>query len=223
MYFSKIRLRHHLELEKIARLLKENHYHHHQTIWQLFKSKNGQRDFLYREENPEWPCFYTLSHRQPQDHLDIWDIQIKEFAPKLHIGQPLAFSLRANPLRTKDQFDENGKRRRMRHDVVMNAKTEYKNQALEPPPLGELMQEAGEKWLRARMLRHGFEVQQLRVDGYQQHRLFKQKGQKPIQLSTLDFDGILTVTHIENFLTTLHKGIGSARSFGCGMLLIRRV
>lgn len=225
MYFSKIELRKEIRIEKIAQLLRGDNYGYrfHQHIWQLFKSENGKRDFIYREENREkWPSFYTISQRQPRENSETWDIKIKEFAPKLSVGQPLFFILRANPLRTKDKFD-NGKRRRVRCDVVMDAKKEYKNRGIIPPHLGKLMQEEGEKWLQARMLRHGFEIQQVRVEGYQQHRLFKKLVKKPIQFSTLDFEGVLIVRDVEIFLNSLYSGIGSARGFGCGMMLIRRV
>ncbi len=222
MYFSKIALRKDVKVEELAQLLRGDDYHFHQQLWRLFSSKNSQRDFIYREQSfDKWPCFYTISSRQPKDSQGLWEIQVKDFAPKLVVGQQLAFSLRANPVRTKDRFDEKGQRRSVRHDVVMDAKWGYDK--TNRPPSAELMQQAGWEWLQARMVKQGFQVQpnQLRVDGYQQHRFIKQ-GQT-IQLSTLDFEGLLTVIQVDEFLNLLRYGIGSAKGFGCGMMLVRKV
>lgn len=219
MYFSKIELRQDIDIQKLASSLMRNGYFNHQQIWQLFKTNKGQRDFLYRYDAP---YFYVISQRPPKDEKGLWDIQIKEFAPKLTVGQTLAFSLRANPLRTHDHFDKNGKIRHIRHDVVMNEKKKYKK--TDCPSLGELMQHSGWEWLEARMHRYGFEVkaEQLHIDAYQQHRLFKKGRKTIIKFSTLDFDGVLLVKNVETFLNTLSNGIGAARGFGCGMMLVRR-
>jgi len=222
MYFSKITLQKNIEVEKLAKILRRNDYYFHQHVWQLFKSAGGSRDFLYRQEKQDWPCFYILSQREPQDNERIWEVQIKDFAPKLQVGQRLAFALRANPVRTKRQ-EVDGKLHKMRCDVVMNARNNYEKE--QRPPLGDLMQQAGWEWLQARMQQNGFEVNssQLRIDSYQQHRLFKKNAKEPIRFSTLDFDGILTVIQVEAFLKMLYSGIGSARSFGCGMMLVRKI
>jgi CRISPR system Cascade subunit CasE len=58
------------------------------------------------------------------------------------------------------------------------------------------------------------------VDGY---RSWRQRGGKGIALSTLDFEGHLTVANAEIFRTALFSGIGPAKAFGCGLLLVRRV
>ena len=42
--------------------------------------------------------------------------------------------------------------------------------------------------------------------------------------STLEFDGILAVTEPEVFIEKcLFSGIGPAKGFGCGVMLVRRV
>jgi CRISPR system Cascade subunit CasE len=38
----------------------------------------------------------------------------------------------------------------------------------------------------------------------------------------MDFRGILTVTDTEKFTDTLMQGLGKAKAFGCGLMLIRR-
>jgi len=95
----------------------------------------------------------------------------------------------------------------------------------ERPLLAELIHQAGMEWLQKRAERHGFSFvpKQVHVDDYQQHRAAKKGGQKPIRYSTLDFTGLLTVTDATCFRQALTQGIGPAKAFGCGLLLVRRV
>ena len=41
--------------------------------------------------------------------------------------------------------------------------------------------------------------------------------------SALDFSGELTVIDPAAFIVALSKGIGPAKAFGCGLLLVRRI
>ena len=60
----------------------------------------------------------------------------------------------------------------------------------------------------------------LRVDG---HRVHRKLGRHGIVVSTLDFEGELRVTDPEAFLSALSNGIGPAKAFGCGLMLVRRL
>jgi CRISPR system Cascade subunit CasE len=60
----------------------------------------------------------------------------------------------------------------------------------------------------------------LRVDGYS---TWRQHGGTGIALTTLDFEGVLEVVDPGSFLSSLLGGIGPAKAFGCGLMLIRRV
>jgi len=40
---------------------------------------------------------------------------------------------------------------------------------------------------------------------------------------TLLFDGVITMTDTEAFNNIIAQGIGRAKAFGCGLLMIRRV
>ncbi len=44
-----------------------------------------------------------------------------------------------------------------------------------------------------------------------------------IRFSTLDFEGILTVENTNEFTRMLFAGIGPAKAFGCGLMLVRRI
>jgi CRISPR system Cascade subunit CasE len=221
-YFSKVELTRDLDLERLARVIPANAYAEHQMLWRLFEG-DDQRDFLYRREQlGHWPQFYLLSSRPPRDPAGDWSIQTKEYRPALSAGQRLAFSLRANPVRVRRVSDDPTDKRRRRDDVVMDAKRTFPD-PLSRPPHAELIQRAGPAWLQERAERHGFTLENVAVDGYRQHRLHKRGQSRPIRFSTLDYAGILSVREPEAFRNALQSGIGHAKSFGCGLLLVRRV
>ena len=144
--------------------------------------------------------------------------------PRLSEGQKLFFMLRVNPIVTVATAD--GKKQR--HDVVMQEKKRigYKQiPGKERPLLQQLVQQSSIKWLTARMDSNGFslEPEQVIADGYQQHRSSINKQQHPIRYSTVDFQGILTVTKIDLFRKALFSGIGKSKAFGCGLLLIKHI
>ena len=226
MYFSRIILQEDAQNAPDFWRVFRDPYSLHQSVWRLFADHaDRKRDFIYRlDQEGKRPLIYTVSERKPDMSLGLWHIETKEYEPKIRTDMQLAFMLRVNPVRTKR--DENGKQHR--HDVVMEAKTRLKEQSTkqnERNPLATLVQEEGCKWLMARAEKHGFATNpiKIRADGYQQHRFFKRKGSRSIQFSTLDFNGILTVVDPEVFVETLYKGIGPAKGFGCGMMMVKRI
>lgn len=200
-------------------------YAEHQWLWRFFPAESGtQRDFLFRRRDIEGlPRFYVVSQRIPRPPGEAWQVQTKAYAPTVAAGQQLQFELRANPVVTRS---DNGKG--VRHDVVMQAKkrllaeqglTRWSDwKAPNKPALYQLVAEAGSAWLKARGERLGFRVEEtsLIVEGYQQHA-----GRDNLRFSTVDFSGQLTVTDPERFGHALRRGIGRAKAFGCGLLLVR--
>lgn len=194
-------------------------YRLHKAVWSLFADHaDRRRDFLYRLD---WeagrPTLWTLSDRPPRPMPELWDAQTRELNPILRAGERLRFSLRANPVVSRE-----GKR----HDVVMEAKQRLRAAAVPKadwPSEAQLAQENGAAWLARHAEGHGFAVEpgQILVDGYEIHTFKKAEG-KEIRFATCDFHGLLTVTGVEAFLTTLQQGLGPAKGFGCGLLLIRR-
>lgn len=231
MYFSRISLKENAQRSSDFWRVFRTPYTLHQSVWRLFADHaNRRRDFLYRlDRDGRRPLIYTVSAREPDINQELWHIEPKPYAPKIQAGMQLAFMLRVNPIRAKR--DEKGKQHR--HDVVMEAKTRLREQSIqhvphdcgdEPKSLAAIVQEEGSNWLLARTENCGLDINpdHIRVDGYQQHRVFKGKANKPITFSTLDINGILTVTDPGRFTEVLFKGIGPAKGFGCGMLMIRR-
>jgi CRISPR system Cascade subunit CasE len=203
-------------------------YLEHQWLWRLFTAPEGTtRDFLYRRRDLEdMPQFYVLSKRPAQQQSTAWDIQTRNYAPKLEAGARLRFDLRANPVVT---HAHDGKSRR--HDVVMQEKTRLLRerglarwqdwQGEDKPLLYKLVRETCKTWLKSRGARLGFEIDEesLSVDGYQQHA--EKNGR--LRFSMVDFSGELTVSDPTAFDVALREGIGHAKAFGCGLLLVRRI
>lgn len=208
-------------------------YEQHQWLWQFLpEDAAAKRDFLFRRRDGDnnSPGFYMLSKRELTHISPAWKVHSKPFCPQLFEGQVLAFELRANPV-ISHTID--GKSRR--DDVVMHKKkqllaerslkswSDWDDACPEKPALYELVQEACSNWLVQRAENYGFKLldieNRLNVNGYLQQRADK----KGIRFTSVDFSGLLQVTNPTVFEQSLLKGIGKAKAFGCGLMLIRRV
>lgn len=226
MYFSRLTFNPLMNHQQLAQTLLHDTYREHQALWRLFEANpDASRDFLYRQviENGRVK-YYVLSKREPVDRSGMWLVDApKRYDPKLEEGQRLFFTLRANPVVTVATAE--GKK--LRHDVVMNAKKQMRVDALPPadrPMLQQLVQDSCMPWLQMRSELNGFSIEPnlVIVDGYQQHESFAKQQKRPVRYSTVDFQGILTVTDPDRFRSALFSGIGKAKAFGCGLMLIRR-
>jgi CRISPR system Cascade subunit CasE len=187
----------------------------HKLLWTLFSDgPERERDFLWREAKPG--LYYILSARPPQDRHNLFKLDpAKLFAPTLIAGDRLAFSLRANPTVARKGTDKRGRR----SDVVMDAiKPAPKDERAEKRTIA--IQQAGEEWLRRQGERHGFEIETVRVDRY--CILAPPHRGAEMRIATLDFDGILKVVDQAEFLPMLTHGLGRAKAYGCGLMLIRK-
>jgi CRISPR system Cascade subunit CasE len=229
MYFSVINPVENLR-RQAAHELAQSPYAEHQWLWQFFPGgKEQTRDFIYRRHALEQiPRFYVVSQRPPVAFSEAWHVQSRSYDPQLLEGQRLSFQLNANPVVTK----KNSAGKSQRHDVVMQAKKQilaerglrfdakWKDLPDEGtnPLLYELVQNSCIDWLQSRARSHGFTLIAAGVDAYQQTRA----GKRDIRFSTVDFSGELVVAHPELFQQTLFNGLGHAKAFGCGLLLVKR-
>ncbi|AKB19755.1 type I-E CRISPR-associated protein Cas6/Cse3/CasE [Methanosarcina sp. WWM596] len=250
MYISRANLKPDVATNKKFWTLSRNFgdiYKVHRVIWSFFaNAPDKQRDFLYRQDEKNgFPLFYIVSEQEPDANIDLWQIESKEYKPLLSVGQKLIFSLRANPIVTR--WNEKGEHKR--HDIVMDAKNKMKKEGVpkdERLKIPEIVQEEGFEWLRKKGISNGFDVEKGQVisTGYRCNRFYKPKGKNngfegkydeserkylepkrkhSVNISTIDFSGVLTVTDPECLTNVLYKGIGPAKSFGCGLMLIRPV
>ncbi len=227
LHLSRVRLRDDASVGALAGLLlnDESNQHVakvHRLIWSLFADGfSRQRDFLWRDDGGEaWRrrTFLTLSARPPQDRVRLFEVETKLFAPALAPGQRLRFRLRASP---SVSVPEAGGRRGKRRDPISVALNKLPEKGR--TQRDNITQEVGRKWLERQGTRNGFilpEGAPLRVDG-EDHRSLPRDEGRPIRFSVLDFEGVLEVADPVQFLTSLSKGFGRAKSFGCGLMLIR--
>ena len=132
------------------------------------------------------PVIYTVSEREPEQGTEHWNVESKEYAPRLHSGTELTFMLRVNPVVTK----RDAQRRQHRHDVVMNMKMDLRQKGYnknEFPSISVISQEAGWNWLSRRAGQYGFSVnsEQVRADGYRTEKFVKKKGGRKIPYISL--------------------------------------
>ena len=222
-YMHRIHLKPGLDIQQLAKLLPTNAYAEHQLVWRWFADEEAGRDFLFRrEQQGHWPLYYVLSKREAVDLSDSWEIESRPFEPRLSNGERLAFSLRANPVKVRKISDDTTVKTRRRDDVVADLKKRRYQEKSQRPSMAQIVSEAGTEWLEARAERNGFAIETLNVDGYHQHRLYKPGAESPVTLSTIEFTGILRVKEAGIFTEKLFQGIGPAKAFGCGLLLVRR-
>lgn len=204
-------------------------YVDHQWLWQFLPAPPGtQRSFLFRRRDADGlPRFYVVSDREPLAPSSHWQVQSKPYSPVLSEGDRLAFELRANPVVTT----RNAAGKAARHDVVMQEKTRLLKErklarwgdwkTADRPALPDLVQRACSQWLVARCQRLGIALDEptLRVEGYEQH----QGKNDTLRFSTVDFSGNLRVVDAVALRQALVAGVGHAKAFGCGLLLIRPI
>jgi CRISPR system Cascade subunit CasE len=128
MYFSRVRIKKGISKSPgLHRLITGSRYSAHKLLWDLFPGSR-RRHFIFREEiageqldyrsNAKGePVYYMVSQEAPSNSI-LFEVDTKQYSPKLKTGIRLAFKLRANPTVAKKT---DGKKRSTRHDVAMDA------------------------------------------------------------------------------------------------------
>jgi CRISPR system Cascade subunit CasE len=221
MYMSRLSL----TGSEAKRVLAGGVYRHHQALWALFSdSPERARDFIYRRmEDEPGLTFLAVSARIPSDRYGIWSVESKEYNPQLTSGESLRLSLRANPVRT----GQNSYGKQARFDVVMDRKKTLRDRGIARnamPPQAAIVQKAGTEWLMARQGTLGLEIEPdgFRADGYSILEMPRGRGKAKVRIATVDFEGFCRVSDPELLKAALFKGIGPAKAFGCGLLLVKR-
>ena len=223
MFFSRISLPP-ANARVVAPTLSDDTYGLHKMVWSFMAdSPDRKRDFLYRHEAQKFPCFYVVSTRTPFDSSGLWKIETKPYEPQIGEGDVFQFAVRVNPVVTRRGEDG----RQNRHDVIMDAKTALRARLPDRaawPETDTIVRDAAVAWLGRRAEEsYGFtfEENRLGVDGYQTHVIRKGRQPEPVRFSSVDLAGTLSVRDMGLFRSALFDGIGHAKGFGCGLLMIR--
>ena len=228
MYLSKVAFKNSPQAnEQLIKLLQNGAYTSHQLIWQLFPNQpDKERDYLFREERAGGAInFYLLSPEIPNSEQMLFDVQTKSFNPVLSQGMKLGFRLTANPTVAKKLNSTDKRSKRL--DVMMHAKKQMQQTGeSDHKRIQQAMTEAAQQWLmeEERQIKSGFHLDAVPdVVSCQQHRTIKKGEKAAIRYTSVDYQGVLTVTDPVKFEETLYRGIGRSKGFGCGLMLIRRI
>jgi CRISPR system Cascade subunit CasE len=206
---------------EIAWTRARNPYDLHRVVWMLFpeieqetrrQHEQDRQGFLFRIENYRAGSPVRLlaqSRVAPQPAPSVALLGIREFDPQPQMGQRLAFVLTANPVKTIKDTEAESKPGK-RPDKHGNFKCRV--------PL--IKEEDQHAWLLGK-LTGAAEILAASILPHQP--LYFRKGNRGGKLMTVTFEGILQVSDPENLVRLLHNGIGPAKAFGCGLMLVRRV
>ncbi len=184
-----------------------DNYLWHQKIWDCFPDdKNHKRDFLFRIKAMEHIIrIYILSHRKSVcPHWCLSDnFAVKKISPTFLSHRYYVFDLWVNPIRCIAKFDSDGKRKKSGKRIPLTKKDELSTWISRKGTLGGFKIHGRHPLYISSMVENYFE-----------------KRSKGAYHGGVQFRGILQVTDSDKFKETYCNGIGSAKGFGFGMLLL---
>lgn len=193
-----------------------NPYNFHRQLWRLFPGEeretrsNGEESrqgFLFRiEDNPTGRPARLLvqSRRAPEAASELIVVGTREFQPQPVAGQRLAFLLTANPVKTIT-------------DTQREAKPGKQSEKCRVPLIKE---EDQREWIARKLVSAG-EIEAASILPHAS--IHFRKGNRGGKLATATFDGVMCVRDPDALIALLENGIGPAKAFGCGLLLVRRL
>lgn len=195
----------------------------HHLVWSLFGDRSGQRPFLYRMTGATATSpILIASSVPPEDHHNLWDIEVKShhLFDNLTVGDRIHWSLRVNAC-VKSKLGT-GKSKSARHCIVDHALREKV-----PGTSLKLAQDLVPKWLQPRLeSKYGLEcrLEDMRVESYAKRQFGHgpRGGQPPVVVAMTDIIGAGVITDISAVRRAVSDGIGAAKSYGCGLLLLKR-
>ena len=133
---------------------------------------------------------------------------------------------------------EKNTKKRYHDDLVMRKKREWKQEhPNKQPDMPSLIQKAGLEWLENQAWEKdkktgkpkgepSFKIipQEIQINNYREHCFYNKQSfekERLIKVHSLDFQGNLTINDPKKFQELLVKGLGKAKGFGFGLMLIR--
>lgn len=177
-------------------------YRWHQFLWKSFPEHQGPRDFLFRVDDHGGEYQIYLLSRQTPEKQASGEWETKTISPSFLFHNSYRFQLRANPVKRKHipQAERNGRKN------------------------GPIIPVSGEAELREWMVRqgkqNGFEIESETLLISPPLALRFRKNGTQGTVSQVDFNGRLTVSDAEKFKAVFNNGIGKAKSFGFGLMLL---
>ena len=177
-------------------------YAWHQALWKAFPAlERSPRPFLSRVDNQGQNYrVYLLSDSAPM--VQSWgEWATREIAPNFLAYTHYRFDLRANPTIKRVVRNASGERKKNGQRMAI-----YK-----PDQLNE--------WLQNKARQHGFAILNVEIGApLTQHFRCKNRPGKHV---CVDFLGALQVENRDRFKDAFQTGIGPAKAFGFGMLVLQ--
>ena len=196
MFLTRIRLR----LPEALRLRLSDPYAWHRWLWKAFPDRDGQaREFLSRADRSE--DFYEVLLLSPEAPTTLargtWET--RPVAPTFLEHNRYAFALRVNPtVKKKNESNaKNGRRVALRRHEELHA------------------------WIERKAQGAGFAIDAIQFDP-PVDQPFRKSGVRG-KHARVDFRGLLSVRDRAAFRNAYRHGIGPAKAFGFGLLLLKPV
>lgn len=196
--------------EHAVRVLRiRDSYDWHQRVWQAFSGRHGHsRDFLIRIDRLDDAFRVLILSQSPAGRPD-WcpdDCFGTKRVPEDFLGhRRYRFSLLANPTKKLRMTAADGTRKKNGRRVPITQRVDLV------------------RWLADKGDRGGFAIDADAVRIVPRGREHFLRGGSHGTHGAVEFQGELTVTDATLFHTTVSTGIGSAKAFGFGMLVITPV
>lgn len=188
-----------------------NPYEWHRALWKLFpdtppeprqSAEQNRQGFLFcidRMQAGHGAVVLLQSNKPPLELNEGVRLlsATKSFEPVLSDGDVLRFRLTANPVKTIRDVEDGTKKR---------------------VPLIEPEHQVD--WLK-RQLALAADLLDV-VPSPNPPLLFYKKGSTQGKIVTVTFDGVLRIKNVQAFQNIHQNGLGHAKAFGCGLLLIKR-
>lgn len=217
-------------------------------VFRADRDRNGWPTFLIISVRPPQAVSGLLAVDETKPYAPkLVTGELVQFALRANPTEATAVELSADELaaynakrQAAGQAPREHRARRTFHDVIMAAKKRLGHPLPKDADLAQrakledaadlaardwFLKRAGKDWgltVQSRESWRGDEEEPaLEWDGYTQHDLPHKSGR--LTFSSLDYQGLARVTDPAKLTLALTGGIGRAKAFGCGLLLIRRV
>ena len=197
-----------LDFATAARLRLRDSYDWHQAVWKAFPGRDGeQRDFLTRlDSRREGFRLLIVSPAEPVRPdwctADPESWKTKPIPEAYFTRSRYAFQLCANPTKKVAKVAPDGSITKNGRRVPLRSREELV------------------AWISRKGEQGGFSVEEDTLRTVPRGReYFEKNGQRGLH-SAVEFQGVLTVTDPAKFHEAFTRGIGSAKAFGFGLLVI---
>lgn len=186
-----------------------NAYEWHRAIWSLFPGidRGKVAPFLYAVKSMNLAHGASLlvqSSVEPVAKSNVAMLNAtKLINARLHIGQHLGFRLTANPTRCIEDMEAKPRKKRNRGKCRV--------------PL--IREEEQVAWLQRRLLDAAV-VHACKTT--MNTPVYFRKGSRAGKIVPITFEGRIEIREADKVLEVWRQGIGPAKAFGCGLMLVRR-